>query len=44
MLLRMYLKWSERRGFRREMLDYQPAEEAGIKSATLSSSANTPSV
>ena len=36
MLLKMYLKWSERRGFKREMLDYQPAEEAGIKSATLS--------
>jgi len=35
MLLRMYVKWSERRGFRREVLDYQPGEEAGIKSATL---------
>ena len=34
MLLRMYLKWSERRGFKREVLDYQPGEEAGIKSAT----------
>jgi peptide chain release factor 2 len=34
MLLRMYLKWSERRGFRREIMDYQPGEEAGIKSAT----------
>jgi peptide chain release factor 2 len=34
MLLRMYLKWAERRGFKREVLDYQPAEEAGIKSAT----------
>jgi len=34
MLLRMYLKWAERRGFRREVIDYQPAEEAGIKSAT----------
>ena len=34
MLLRMYFKWSERRGFKREVLDYQPGEEAGIKSAT----------
>jgi peptide chain release factor 2 len=34
MLLRMYLKWSERRGFKREVLDHQPGEEAGIKSAT----------
>src|SRR5688572_5106437 len=36
MLLRMYLKWSERRGFKREMLDHQPGDEAGIKSATFS--------
>ncbi len=35
MLLRMYLKWSERRGFKRELLDYQPGEEAGLKSVTL---------
>jgi peptide chain release factor 2 len=35
MLLRMYLKWSERRGMRREVMDYQPGEEAGIKSVTL---------
>jgi peptide chain release factor 2 len=34
MLLRMYLKWAERRGFRRELLDYQPGEEAGLKSVT----------
>jgi peptide chain release factor 2 len=34
MLLRMYLKWAERRGFRREVIDYQPGEEAGVKSAT----------
>src|SRR4029453_18425065 len=34
MLLRMYLKWAERRGFKREVFDYQPGEEAGIKSAT----------
>jgi peptide chain release factor 2 len=35
MLLRMYLKWTERRGFKREIIDYQPGDEAGIKSATL---------
>ncbi len=35
MLLRMYLRWMERRGFKRELIDYQPGEEAGLKSATL---------
>ena len=35
MLLRMYLRWMERRGFKREMIDYQPGEQAGLKSATL---------
>ena len=35
MLLRMYLKWCERRGFDAEVLDTQDAEEAGIKSATV---------
>src|SRR2546423_5040497 len=34
MLLRMYLKWAERRGFKTEVLDSQPAEEAGLKSVT----------
>ena len=34
MLLRMYLKWAERRGLKREILDYQPGEEAGLKSVT----------
>ena len=34
MLLRMYLRWAERRGFRREIIEVQPGEEAGIKSAT----------
>ena len=38
MLLRMYLKWSERRGFKRDVIDYQPGEEAGIKSATVTMS------
>jgi peptide chain release factor 2 len=35
MLLRMYLRWMERRGFKREMIDNQPGDEAGIKSVTL---------
>ncbi len=34
MLLRMYLRWAERRGFKREIIDYQPGDEAGLKSAT----------
>ena len=34
MLLRMYMRWTERRGFRRELIDYQPVDEAGLKSAT----------
>jgi peptide chain release factor 2 len=34
MLMRMYLKWAERRGFRREVIDLQPGDEAGIKSVT----------
>lgn len=31
MLYRMYLRWAERHDFKVEVLDYQPAEEAGIK-------------
>ena len=34
MLMRMYLRWAERQGFPVEMAELQPAEEAGIKSAT----------
>jgi peptide chain release factor 2 len=34
MLLRMYLRWAERQGFQTVLYDYQPGEEAGIKSAT----------
>src|ERR1700728_4801274 len=34
MLMRMYLRWAEREGFKTEMNDYQDGEEAGIKSAT----------
>jgi len=36
MLLRMYLRWAERQGFETVLNDYQPGEEAGIKSATFS--------
>jgi peptide chain release factor 2 len=34
MLFRMYLRWTERRGFKREVMDYQPGDEAGLKSVT----------
>jgi peptide chain release factor 2 len=33
-LLRVYLRWAERRGFRTELLEASPGEEAGLKSAT----------
>ena len=35
MLLRMYLRWAERRGYQAELLDTSPGEEAGIKSAVV---------
>jgi len=35
MLLRMYVRWAERRGFKVEWIEESPGEEAGIKSATL---------
>jgi peptide chain release factor 2 len=34
MLLRMYLRWAEARGFPTELMDYQAGEEAGVKSVT----------
>jgi peptide chain release factor 2 len=34
MLLRMYLRWAERRGFRTDLLEASPGEEAGLKSST----------
>ncbi len=35
MLLRMYLRWGERRGFESELIECSPGEVAGIKSATI---------
>ena len=35
MLFRMYNRWAERKEFEVELMDYQPGEEAGLKSATL---------
>jgi peptide chain release factor 2 len=34
MVLRMYLRWAEKRGFKTEVLEASPGEEAGLKSAT----------
>jgi peptide chain release factor 2 len=34
MLLRMYFRWAERKGYKVELIDEQPGSEAGIKSAT----------
>ncbi len=36
MLLRMFLRWAERRGFKTEMIDYQEGDEAGIDGASFS--------
>ncbi len=35
MLYRMYTRWAEKRGFKVELLDYLPGDEAGIKSVTI---------
>lgn len=35
MLLRMYLRWCERRGFTTSIIEYQPGDEAGLKSVTI---------
>ncbi len=35
MLMRMYTRWAERRGFKVEVVEESEGEEAGIKSATL---------
>ncbi len=35
MLLRMYLRWAEREGYKTKTLDIQPGDEAGIKDATI---------
>jgi len=38
MLFRMYSRWVERRGFKFELIDFQPGDEAGIKSVTFTAS------
>ncbi len=35
MLLRMYLRWAERKGFETKIIDFQPGDEAGVKSVTI---------
>ena len=40
MLLRMYTRWIERKGFKIDIIDFQPGDEAGIKSVTITASGN----
>ncbi len=40
MLLRMYLRWAERKGFLTEIIEINPSEEAGIKNVTFTVSGN----
>lgn len=35
MLYRMYTRWIEQKGFKKEIMDYQPGDEAGLKDVTL---------
>lgn len=35
MLLRLYLRWAERKGFKTDIIDYQPGDEAGVKSVSI---------
>ncbi len=35
MLLRMYLRWAEKKGFSTSIIDFQPGDEAGVKSVTM---------
>ena len=42
MMLRMYERWAADRGFKIELLEASPGEEAGLKSATFTSAARTP--
>ena len=40
MLFRMYARWVERKGYQLNVIDYQPGDEAGIKSVTFTASGN----
>lgn len=42
MLLRMYLRWCEKKGYKTEILDYQDGDEAGIKSVTFTATGEYP--
>lgn len=40
MLFRMYSRWVDRKGFSRELIDFQPGDEAGVKNVTFSVKGN----